>query len=173
MADTPPVNAAFVGQLLLELPADSWLPEGYTLFPTTSPGGRVSVPIDVTDPSGHSRWAYPDPTFSAPAPRRESILQTIRRELGPIPTDGFWSPAQREWLGMNRPDVVGTVDRAFYGTADGVAWLYDLAGYGISASILATTEGLHRSGAMSQEGADRLRHNPRLHPAFGADDQRA
>lgn len=162
MAGDPPADAGFLGQLLLELPPDCWLPDGYIFTPPIVPGGSASPGISVRNPAGQAQLIYPDPAFAALPPRRDSIFATIRRELGPIPSEGFWSPRHREWLGMNRRDFVGDVDRAFYGTADAAAWLLDLAGYGISASILTTTEGLHRSDAMSQSDANRLRRDLNL-----------
>ncbi|WP_284944827.1 hypothetical protein [Acidisoma cladoniae] len=163
MADTlPPPNAGFVGQLMLELPPDSWLPPGYVLAPPARAGGDLPTAIRVRDPSGRQRLAYPDPSFRAPPPRRDSILDTIREQLGPIPTSGFWSPAQRDWLGMNRPDLVGDADRLVYGAVDGAAWLFDLASYGISASIVGGTQGLRHAGVLDETEAGQLQRDLNL-----------
>jgi hypothetical protein len=163
MADTLPLaDAGLVGQLLLELPPDSWLPPGYVLTPPARAGGALPTAIRVRDPSGRQRLVYPDPSFRAPPSRRDSILDTIGEQMGPIPMSGFWSPVQREWLGMNRPDLVGDSDRLVYGAVDGAAWLFDLASYGISASIVGGTEGLRRAGVLDETQAGQLQRDLNL-----------
>ncbi|TWB33267.1 hypothetical protein [Nitrospirillum pindoramense] len=136
MADTD----TYVGVFMRELPPDWWLPDGYTLTPHGS-----TAPLMATDPAGHPRFIYPVPGFRPPPERERSIAQTITRELGPPPKLGF-SPETRQVLGMERPDLLGTVDRAFYAPLELGAYVLDLANYGIQASVVAGVEGAGRAG---------------------------
>ncbi|MEE3625610.1 hypothetical protein UCD39_16720 [Nitrospirillum sp. BR 11752] len=131
---------AYVGVFMRELPPDWWLPDGYSLTP---PG--ATAPLMATDPAGHPRFIYPVPGFRPPLERERSIAQTITRELGSPPKLGF-SPETRQALGMERPDLLGTVDRAFYAPLELGAYLLDLANYGIQASVVAGVEGAGRAG---------------------------
>jgi hypothetical protein len=63
---------------------------------------------------------------------------------------------------MNRPDAIGAINRMFYGSADAVVNLLDLANYGIQAVIVGGTEGLRRAGVVNQSGAGELRRDANL-----------
>jgi hypothetical protein len=97
-----------------------------------------------------------------PKARQESIMQTIRDELGPFQTQTVWTPRARAFLGMDGPGPVKAFNRMFYGTADAVVNLLDLANYGIQAGLIVGTEGLRRTGLVDQGGADELRRDANL-----------
>ncbi len=140
MASPPtPGDDTYVGLFMVEQPPDWWLPDGYTL------AANGSVPIDVTAPDGTSRYAYIDPSYRPPPARVEAITDVIRRELGPVPSQGI-GPETRQALGMDRDDVLGAVNRTIMAPVDLGVWLIDLANYGIDASVVAGTEGAARAG---------------------------
>ena len=148
-----------VGRLLVVLPDSAWLPEGYTLQPSQAPGQPPAVPFEVTDPAGQRRWIYPIPGFRPPRQRSTSLLATIGRELGPFRSDGFWTPNARRWLGMERGDLVGAVDRLVYGVPDAIVNLMDLANYGLQATIVGGTMALQKTGLISESDAGELRRD--------------
>ncbi len=162
-ATSPPPGALFVGQLMVELPADAWLPDGYSLTPP--PSSRPAPPPPgfwVTDPAGQLRCIYPVPDFVPPKARQESIKQIIQDELRPFQTQTVWTPRARAFLGMDGPGPVKAFNRMFYGTADAVVNLLDLANYGIQAGLIVGTEGLRRAGVVDQTGAGELRRDGNL-----------
>jgi hypothetical protein len=162
-ATSPPPGALFVGQLMVELPADAWLPDGYSLTPPPSSRSAPTPPgFWITDPAGQLRCIYPVPDFVPPKARQESIMQTIRDELGPFQTQTVWTPRARAFLGMDGPGPVKAFNRMFYGTADAVVNLLDLANYGIQAGLIVGTEGLRRAGVVDQTGASELRRDGNL-----------
>jgi hypothetical protein len=89
-------------------------------------------------------------------------MQTIRDELGPFQTQTVWTPRARAFLGMDGPGPVKAFNRMFYGTADAVVNLLDLANYGIQAGLIVGTEGLRRAGVVDQTGAGELRRDGNL-----------
>jgi hypothetical protein len=146
-------NEDFVGLLMVGLPPDWWLPPGYTLSPT----GQPTVPLSATDPFGRPVNLYPIPDYAPSDARSDSIAAVIERELG-APALGF-SPGARQALGMNRPDLLGAANRTIMAPVEGLVALFDLANYGISAGIVAGTEGLYRAGWMDRTSSQRLRRD--------------
>lgn len=118
----------------------------------------MSVPLSVTDPGGRERHVYTVPGYRPPPRRVESIAAVIQSELGPLTTDGIGAEA-RELLGMNRQDALGLVNRAIMSPIEGGIALLDLANYGISAAIVAGTEGIARAGWMSKSDAGSVRRD--------------
>ena len=145
----------YVGVFMVEQPDDWWLPPGYTLTPTGGVGGLAE------SPAGRMCLIYPVPGYRPSPARVDSIASVIERELGPVPMGGM-SPAVHEALGMNRPDLLGTVNRTIMAPVDAAVMLLDLAGYGISASVVGVTEGASRAGWLSETSAGQLRRDLNL-----------
>ena len=96
-----PGDDTYVGLFMVEQPPDWWLPDGYT------PAANGSVPIDVTAPDGTSRYAYVDPFYRPPPARVEAITDVVRRELGPVPSQGIGPETRQALVDRGpRPDVV-------------------------------------------------------------------
>ena len=142
----------YVGLFMVEQPPDWWLPDGYSLTPTGA------APMIAWDPAGQPRTIYPIPGYRPPAERVDSIAEVIEAELGPAPTEGI-GPKTRQALGMNRTDLLGTLNRAVMAPINAAVLLFDLGNYGIDAAIVAGTEGAYRAGWMSQTEAGQLRRD--------------
>ncbi len=142
----------YVGVFMVEQPPGWWLPDGYSLTQTGA------TPVLAWDPTDQPRMIYPVPGYRPPPTRVDSIAEVIERELGPVPTQGI-GPKTREALGMNRDDLLGTVNRTIMAPIDLAVALLDLANYGIDAGIVAGTEGAYRAGWMSESDAGSLRRD--------------
>jgi len=153
MGDPVDADGSLVGVFIVELPPDWWLPEGYSL----QPSGGPQVPLSVTDPLGQNRSIYPIAGYRPSQPRVDSIANVIERELGPLQA-GF-SPQTRHQLGMDRPDLLGATNRTIMLPVEAVVALFDLANYGIMATIAAGTQGMAQAGWMSETDAGKLRRD--------------
>jgi hypothetical protein len=157
MGDSANATDSQIGVLMVELPPDWWLPEGYSLEPK---GPQVLLPLSVTDPLGQDRQIYTNAGFRPSQERIDSIAEAIEDELGPLQA-GF-SPETKHQLGMDRPDLLGFINSTIMMPVEAVVALFDLATYGISATIIAGTQGMAQAGWMSQSDARRLRRDLNL-----------
>jgi hypothetical protein len=148
---------SLIGVLMVELPPDWWLPEGYSL---QSNGPQVVLPLEVTDPLGQNRQIYATAGFRPSQARVDSIAEVIEEELGPLQA-GF-SPETKHQLGMDRPDLLGFINSTIMMPVEAVVAVFDLANYGISATIVAGTQGMAQAGWMNQSDARRLRRDLNL-----------
>lgn len=133
-------SGSFVGLFLLELPDDWWVPAGYGLIP------NGTVPLLVTAPDGLETRLYADPTYQPPPERLGSIAEVIAQEIGPLSGVSGFGGETRRTFGLDRPDLLGTVNRVATAPINAAAYLFDLAAYGIQASIIGGTEMAARQG---------------------------
>lgn len=133
-------SGSFVGLFLLELPDDWWVPDGYGLVP------NGTVPLHVTAPDGLETSLYADPAYQPPAERLRSIAEVIAQEIGPLSSVSGFGDETRRTFGLDRPDLLGTVNRVATAPINAAAYLFDLAAYGIQASIIGGTEMAARQG---------------------------
>ncbi|MQP66042.1 hypothetical protein GE253_11895 [Niveispirillum sp. SYP-B3756] len=133
-------SGSFVGLFLLELPDDWWVPDGYGLIP------NGTVPLHVTAPDGLETSLYADPSYQPPAERLRSIAEVIAQEIGPLSSVSGFGGETRRSFGLDRPDLLGTVNRVATAPINAAAYLFDLAAYGIQASIIGGTEMAARQG---------------------------
>lgn len=156
MGDSADDDESLLGVVLLELPPDWWLPQGYSL----DPSGPPQVPIYVIDPLGQERRIYATAEFRPSQQRVSSIAEVMRRELGPLKM-GF-SPETKHQLGMDRPDLLGATNRTIMMPFESAVALFDLANYGIAATIVASTQGMAQLGWISETSAGQLRRDANL-----------
>jgi hypothetical protein len=142
-------DGSFVGLLLRELPDDWWVPDGYGLVP------NGTVPMAVTAPDGLETRLYADPAYQPPPERLHSIAKVIADEIGPISSVSGFGPDTRRTFGLDRPDLLGTFNRVATSPINAAAYLFDLAGYGIQASIIGGTEVAARQGWIERASVGR------------------
>jgi hypothetical protein len=158
MNDSTDLAEKIVGVFTVELPPDWWVPKGYSLQNTSN---EPQVPFYVVDPFGKERAIFAVDGFHPSEQRVASIAEVIESELGPMQL-GF-SPETRHQLGMDRTDpATMLVNRPFWTLVEGVVGLFDLANYGISATIIAGTQGMAKAGWMSETAAGSLRRDLNL-----------